>query len=326
VPLPPPSPRRPRGFTLIELLVVIAVIGVLVALLLPAVQAAREAARRVQCVNNLKQMGSALHSYQGVHNVFPLGGYGGGLGSPALWENPSIAARRLSSWGTAVLPYMEQGPLYNAINQDRWYLHPENTTAGATAISTYLCPSNPTSNLFKPNGDNAKFPPVGFGRNDYAGNYGERALRCYPARNCQNSYAEQGDSSGRGVIMPPGTAVITVQAIVDGTTHTIILGEAPEALHGLWIGHKNFLDQSAPINARYGPAASTPWESCQVPNNSPNLGKLGCDFGQEFDSHHPSGANFLFVDGSVRFLKESINNKTLAALLSRKGREVVGDD
>jgi prepilin-type processing-associated H-X9-DG protein len=111
--------------------------------------------------------------------------------------------------------------------------------------------------------------------------------------------------------------------VTDGSTNTVVVGEAPEALHGLWAGHKNFLDQSAPINARYGPARSTPWASCQAANNSTNIGKLGCDFGQEFDSYHTGGANFLLLDGSVHFLRESIQPKVLAALLSRKGGEVL---
>ncbi len=313
---------RASAFTLIELLVVIAIIGVLVALLLPAVQAAREAARRLHCVNNLKQMGLALHHYQEVHGVFPLGGYGGGLSSPGQWDAPQIEARRISSWGTAILPYMEQGPLYDTINQDRWYLHPENTTAGGTTISTYLCPSNPASSLFKPNGDSINSPL--FGRNDYAGNYGERALRCFPLRNCQNNYANQGDSSGRGVIMFGTGPTISTREIRDGTTTTIVLGESPEALHGLWIGHKNFMDQCAPINAKNG--TSGPWQCCLVFPSNPRLSKIGCDFGQEFHSYHPGGAVFLFADGSARFLKESIAPKTLAALLSRKGGEIISDD
>ena len=117
-------------------LAALVVIAVLIALLLPAVQAAREAARRIQCTNNLKQMGLAFHHYHEVHNVFPPGGYGGGLASSAFWENPLIRARRIASWGTAILQYMEQSPLYNAINQGRWYVQPENTTAGGTTLPT----------------------------------------------------------------------------------------------------------------------------------------------------------------------------------------------
>src|SRR3954468_24993586 len=103
-----PRPSR-RGFTLIELLVVIAIIGVLVALLLPAVQAAREAARRVQCVNNLKQVGLALHGYHDAHNTFPAGGWIALFGQPAT-------ANMNSGWSASVLPWLEQRALYDGLN------------------------------------------------------------------------------------------------------------------------------------------------------------------------------------------------------------------
>lgn len=117
---------------------------------------------------------------------------------------------------------------------------------------------------------------------------------------------------------------ISVRDIRDGTSSTIVLGESSDSLHGIWIGHKNFMDQCAPINARYG--STGPWECCMVPRGSPMIGRLGCDFGQEFHSHHPSGANFLFADGSAKFLREQIEPRVLAALLSRKGGEIISSD
>src|SRR5258707_4712943 len=106
----PPRSRRPlgRAFTLIELLVVIAIIAVLIALLLPAVQAAREAGRRVQCSNNLKQIALGLHSYHDSHNAFPAGGYGLGMGNLAAANQPGALAKRVVSWGTAILPFVDQ--------------------------------------------------------------------------------------------------------------------------------------------------------------------------------------------------------------------------
>jgi len=312
----------------VELLVVIAIIAVLIALLLPAVQAAREAARRAQCSNNLKQIGIAIQSYHSIYNVFPGGGYGLSMASITVANQPGAKARRMASWGTAILPFVEQEPLYNSINQSLWYIEPQNTTAGATPLSVFLCPTNQYPSLTRPNGDAQETMPYQFGRNDYSGNYGERALRCFPGTNCQNNYDDQGDKSGtpRGVMLTsslPNSSVITM---TDGTTYTIVVGEAHEARFGYWISHKNFLDQSAPISARNGTVPGTIWASCQVIKTSPYYGKIGCDLSQEFASYHVGGAYFSFADGSARFLKDSINPKILAAVLSQRGGEILSAD
>ncbi|AMV37334.1 DUF1559 domain-containing protein [Planctomyces sp. SH-PL62] len=320
-PFPAPRPLR-RGFTLIELLVVIAIIAVLIALLLPAVQSAREAARRIQCRNNLKQLGLAMHQYLSVYNVLPKGGPGG-IVSPSVLASPAGHELRVLSWGSAMLPYMDQAPIYNAINQTRWYVQDENLTASQARLSTFLCPSNPAGDVGKPNGDDPTSPVMG--RNDYGGNWGERALRCYPASNCQNNYGTSA-GEGRGVIMHRDEPNITLMDIPDGTTYTAVLGEAPNALHGLWMGHKNFFDQSAPLNARYSSSPTGTFASCQVMNTDKRKGQLGCDFGQEFHSYHVGGANFLMVDGSVRFLKESMDLRVFSAFLSRKGSEIISAD
>ena len=323
--MPRTRPPRPRpGFTLIELLVVIAIIAVLIALLLPAVQSAREAARRIQCVNNLKQMGLGFHQYLSVNNVLPKGGPGGAV-NPSVLSTPNVGhVERILSWGAAIAPYMEQASLFNAINQTKWYVEPENLTASRTRLNAFLCPSNPLGGEGKPNGDTASASDVRMARSDYGGNWGERALRCYPASNCPNSYGSSGE--GRGVIMHRSEPVIPLTDIPDGTSYTTVLGEAPNALHGLWMGHKNFFDQSAPLNGRYGFGRGT-FASCQSSSaTDARNGRLGCDFGQEFHSYHPGGANFLMVDGSVRFLKESMDLKVLAAYLSRKGGEIVSGD
>src|SRR6476620_3061316 len=123
-----------RGFTLIELLVVIAIIAVLIALLLPAVQSAREAARRMQCTNNLKQLGLGVHNYEAVAGTLPPSFVQTGVGSTITWSNGWSAHAR-------VLPFMEQGAAFNAINFTLRYSVPENLTIGALSVGTFLCPS-----------------------------------------------------------------------------------------------------------------------------------------------------------------------------------------
>ena len=174
--------RALAGFSLIELLVVITIIGILISLLLPAVQAAREAARRLQCLNNLKQMGLAIHNYHNAYQVFPKGG-AGALSQIDTWT---------SSWSAAILPGLDQLPLYESWNQSKSYLDVSNLIPGQTILPVFLCPSSQSRDYLRPNGDPPYSPS--FARTDYGGNYGERALRCYPDTGCTNSPA-------RGVLL-----------------------------------------------------------------------------------------------------------------------------
>lgn len=327
----PRSGRRARGFTLIELLVVIAIIAILVALLLPAVQQAREAARKTQCRNNLKQIGLAVHNYLDVSTIFVKGGPGISLPDAAV-VNPSATTQktwatttRYASWGTLLLPYLDQGNLYNAWDMNRWYSEPANRALAQTRIPVYICPTNPGANSLKPNGDNPT-STILYGRNDYAGNWGERGLRCFPLTNCANNYAEQNDTSsgGRGPMRLLTESAVRIQDILDGTTNTIFIGEAPNAIFGEWAGHKNLMDQSAPLNGIM--SAHPEWSSCLASGTISPVGSLGCDTGhQDFHSYHTGGAFFLFCDGGVRWVSQSIDEQVFAALLSRRGNEVVGE-
>lgn len=321
--------RNHNGFTLIELLVVIAIIAVLIALLLPAVQQAREAARRTQCQNNMRQMGIAFHNYHEVYNKFPKGGYGGGLGSVALYETANAKAVRSMSWGTVLLPYLDQGPLYSQWDQSSWYLQPNNLPLAQTMLSVFLCPTSPLPN-FRNNGDVPNGPAI-FARSDYSGNYGERGVRCYPSSNCQNNYSDMGDKTGqpRGTmqLQPSATAYcvpLGIREMVDGTATTILIGEAPNAIFGAWASHKNVMDQCAVLNGRW--STTSKWPGCQF---APVAGQstLGCDVGhQDFHSYHQTGAFFLYADSSVRFMSENIDFVVFAGLLSYRGGEILSTD
>ena len=316
-----PSCRLPRGFrrqcsrrafTLVELLVVTAVIGILVGLLLPAVQAAREAGRRAHCLNNLRQMGLALHSYHDTQKFFPRGGSGS-----------TTSGRHCLSWGAAILPGLKQQGLYESINQTESYLHVSNQVVGRTMVPTFLCPTAPRTPRFKPNGDTPTASER-YAVTHYGGNWGERALRCFPATNCPNNYADLGDTSGegRGLLLMGSERLVEMKHVTDGLSQTIAVGESPEGLHSIWIGHKNVFDQSAPLSAR-AVAKNSVWSSCATSLKSSAAGF--CDFGQEFGSYHADGSQFMIADGSARFVSTRLDNKVFAALLSRCGDETIGE-
>lgn len=305
--------RRSAAFTMVELLGVLAIVGLLVGLLLPAVQAARESARRLQCKNNLRQIGLGLANYESLYRRYPKGGTG-----VISLNDPSVLARMRLSWGTAILPFIEKTALYDSMNLQQPYLHPDNLQAGQTLVETYLCPSAPKQELLRPNGDTPHAMQL-FARTDYGGNYGERGLRCHPLTNCQNNYVSSG--GGRGTLMLGRDQDIAANDITDGLSHTVLVGESPEGLHSIWIGHKNVFDQSVPLDARI--RSGSPWAPCH-PAFSSRRGRF-CDFGQEFHSYHAGGAVFSLADGSTHFLTGAQDFKILAAMLSRAGGEVIGE-
>jgi prepilin-type N-terminal cleavage/methylation domain-containing protein/prepilin-type processing-associated H-X9-DG protein len=239
--------RFRRGFTLIELLVVIAIIAVLIALLLPAVQSAREAARRAQCVNNLKQIGLALHNYHSTTNAFPWG-------DGPWWIEWSAH--------TLLLPYLEQGPIYNALNfvdteafatpmpND----HPACTTAEYRTIAGFLCPSD-QDRLTSPDGHNNYMANSGSAPNcDYAGN------SFVPSWNGRSAgpfiYSSNGVDTG-----PPGFggSSVNIAMITDGTSNTAAFSERVKAIGNIFTATSAPFDTGIPTASLATPAA--------VPNN-----------------------------------------------------------
>ncbi|WP_435016783.1 DUF1559 domain-containing protein [Tundrisphaera sp. TA3] len=362
LPLLIPSRSRSRGFTLIELLVVIAIIAVLIALLLPAVQAAREAARRSQCVNNLKQLGLAMHNYHSTQGAFPIG-----AGYPT-----AVGGGIRNGWGTwsahsMMLPYLEQTALYNTINFSLPNLsntgegQEMNTTAVTVIVSGFLCPSA----LPYPGGNNF-FGKASPGLNYFAS-----------LGSSMNQYDSRGSARPNGVFRNGGSA-IGERDIKDGTSNTIAMSEwrtgdndnnrlsVPQDIveNNSWptgvadrnSGNLNMPGGGGGLNAwlttcaglaRTGPHRSFVGQFwCQgligrslgntlvAPNsNFPYCAYFegGGDTDQSsgnygMSSYHPGGANALFADGSVRFLKATTNQIVIWGLGSRDQGEVISSD
>lgn len=275
------------GFTLVELLVVIAIIGVLVALLLPAVQMAREASRRTSCSNNLKQIGIALHLYHDTNNCFPAG------------SHSSIASGFI-----AILPHLEQSTVYDQYDFRRYYTDPINTAVINRRIPMYLCPSMDTRRPVPYVSANEVGGPSSYllneGTRSYMAVADGIAPLVWPEFGYQNAY-------------------VTFGSITDGTSNTFAAGETTYSMPDyLWAASTPGVGGTARWGtARWG--VGYPAISMGTTGRPFNLRRVAGNGG--YQSMHPQGANFLLVDGSVRFLG-SINAQTYLALGSRNGQEV----
>lgn len=336
-----------RGFTLIELLVVIAIIAILIALLLPAVQQAREAARRTQCRNNLKQLGLACHNYHDGFNQFPNNYDGRGYHERVngQWQN----APGNFGWIVMALPYFDQAPLYNRYNfSDNptgvagGWTTATNIVPSATILPALMCPSNPQESKVdcgvaqgSGGGTNQKV-----GRTDYTGNMG------FSVGDWRSCIVSDGGviPITKGAGATPGVAKDAwgwnlnylqdddgvfsffntgkIRDITDGTSNTILIMED----HHWNTTNNGILPKNNP--ARYSPDAA--WASPMAISTAVNL--INMPYGSNSDvkchgisSTHVGGAHVLMSDGAVRFLSENISVLTLQGIATRGSGERVGE-
>jgi prepilin-type N-terminal cleavage/methylation domain-containing protein len=294
--------HRNRGFTLIELLVVIAIIAVLIALLLPAVQQAREAARRTQCKNNLKQIGLAFHNYHDTHSVLPPQGTNDGvtLVAPITPLPPSF------SWGTFILPFIDQAPLYNQINPgpnsfQQLCSTPAGLALAQTILPVFVCPSDNG----QPLNNNRPFTSTVV-----------PGQTVYMAK--ANYKGGGGNNGGTGIINRQPQSPVRFRDVTDGLSVTIFGGEQAvqvnksyagticNSLAGVWIG----IAYDAGTGGIPGGVASENAVrnfTMNRMNDGANGSNLGKDCATAYTSLHVGGAQFVMGDGSVRFISENIH-------------------
>ncbi|MCH2183860.1 MAG: DUF1559 domain-containing protein [Mariniblastus sp.] len=349
--------RNMRGFTLVELLVVIAIIGILVALLLPAVQAAREAARRSQCSNNLKQIGVALHNYHTAHGKFPFGGGLSGGRSGTCNYDTTADQNHSHNWRVMLLPYMEEEALYDTIPifsvrgempfNDLMEVLPQQKVP----VPSYYCPSETHPQVLsgypvQRNQGWSVSPRDGVvALASYRGNAGNVAhsylsepTRCgvcaggaCPCEGDEHTTVNKGGHFAQckktgpelGMLWAHPTSV-RIAEVIDGTSHTLFVGESTYEKRTEGLGCAVIAHWMAPWSVSgtvYGINMYYDYSLDSSGNMvSPYRGLfMGCGF----RSNHPGGAQFVMGDGSVRFLEQRINMITFSALGTKAGEEMV---
>jgi prepilin-type N-terminal cleavage/methylation domain-containing protein/prepilin-type processing-associated H-X9-DG protein len=331
-----PLPRA-TAFTLIELLVVIAIIGILIALLLPAVQKVREAANRARCANNLKQIALALHNYQDSYQSFPAAYNLLTADDPTADRSHGTTPPRVgASMFTLILPYVEQDNVYKQIDPTKAFFStanlPNANPAYPAGIKTFLCPSSPVeatidystalNQTYNSTGNYSLSYPPGliFGRTDYAPISGT-------AVGIGGSQENQ-VSGNPGIIVEPPARPATFASITDGSSNTVMVVE--DSARPLFYSDKGFRS-NGPVS-QGGGAWADPF-GYLVMNGSmsgsgliPGPCAINCTSDNEMFSFHTGGINVAMGDGSVRFVKASLSLNQAAALISKAGGEVIDFD
>lgn len=319
--------HRWRAFTLIELLVVIAIIAVLIALLLPAVQQAREAARRTQCKNNLKQYGLALANYHDTFGMYALGGTRTDVNGNCCTSPPAMGFQ------SRLLPFLDQAPLFNMINfnfngEAVYQTLPNGSTLPPKFLTAAVCPSD---------GSNQN-PFNGWGQTNYDASLGSQGNvsvdgACNPYQTFAQQLTNNGDTLNTSLISGMGSRdgpSIRIRDVTDGTSNTIHMGEVLPSCNdhssgGMWHqnGMGNFHSSTiVPIND-FTTCSWATGRQIRIPTCT-NWNNWNISWG--FRSRHVGGAHFLFVDGTVRFLSENIDHvNTYQRLGGRSDGLVTGE-
>ena len=292
--------KNRNAFTLVELLVVIAIIGILIGLLLPAVQQVREAARRIQCSNNIRQIGLAVMNYESAHQQYPPG-----------WITADGAPISEPGWGwsAVILPFMEGQNLHNQLNFDVAIDDPIHELAIQNVVPTFLCPSETGPNVVNldthiehehddhddlvAHEDEHEHGELWASRSNYSGVFGSIEI-------------EENPAGGNGAFF--ANSEVTFADILDGTSHTFIIGERTGELGPIsWVGVVPELEE--PLSRIVGAADHAP---------NDHEGHF-----EDFRSFHPGGINVALADGSAHFISNTIDEGVFKALATIKGGEVV---